>query len=370
MNMRIVVDVNHPAHVHYFKHFIWAMQKKGHDVLITASKKDISYSLLEQYSIPFVKLGSYGTTILSKILKIPLLDYRMYNAVKTFNPDLFLSFGSIRAAHVSKILRKPCIAFDDSEPSPLEQILYVPFTDVILTPLCFTKDFGDKHIKFNGYIELSYLHDKWFKPNPDILEIIGEKIGSKFILMRFVSWNAMHDIGKKGFDNRTKIEVVRNLEEIMPVYISCEGKLPAELEKNRIKISPEKIHDILSFAHLFFGDSQTMTTEAALLGTPAVRCNTFVGNNDMGNFKELESKYGLIFNYLDPKEAIHKAIELCNTPDLKQRWVSKRKNLIADKIDVTAFMVWFVENFPRSAYEMKPHPDVPHSSCSVLRKIK
>ena len=27
--MRIVVDINHPAHVHYFKNFIWEMQKKA-----------------------------------------------------------------------------------------------------------------------------------------------------------------------------------------------------------------------------------------------------------------------------------------------------------------------------------------------------
>jgi predicted glycosyltransferase len=40
-----------------------------------------------------------------------------------------------------------------------------------------------------------------------------------------------------------------------------------------------------------------MTTEAAVLGTPAIRCNSFVGKRDMGNFIELEKKYGLIFNF-------------------------------------------------------------------------
>ena len=364
--MRVVVDINHPAHVHYFKNFIWEMQKQGHSVLVTASEKDLSYKLLDCYNIPYVKLGCYGTQIASKAYNIPLLDYRMHNAVKKFKPDIFLGFGSIRASHVSKLLRKPCIAFDDSEPSPLEHLLYVPFTDVILTPLCFTKDFGAKHLRFNGYIELSYLHKNRFQPNPYVLEEIGEKPSSKFVLMRFVSWNAMHDVGKKGFDNMAKIEAVRQLEEIMPVYISSEGDLPPELESNRIKISPEKIHDILYYAHAFVGDSQTMTTEAALLGTPAVRCNTFVGKNDMGNFEELESKYGLIFNYSDPNTAICKAIELCNTPNLKQEWEKKREQILEDKIDVTAFMVWFIENYPESFTEMKEHPEVQYS-CAPLR---
>lgn len=364
--MRIVVDVNHPAHVHYFKNFIWEMKKKGYDILVTASEKDISYRLLDCYNIPYVKLGCYGTQISSKAFNIPLLDYRMYNAVKNFKPDIFLGFGSIRASHVSKLLHKPCIVFDDSEPSPLEHLLYVPFTDVILTPPCFKKDFGDKHLRFNGYIELSYLHKNRFIPNPDVLKEIGEKPGSKFALMRFVSWNAMHDVGKRGLDNTAKIEAVRRLEEIMPVYISSEGKFPTELESNRIEISPEKIHDILFYAHLFMGDSQTMTTEAALLGTPAVRCNTFVGKNDMGNFKELESEYGLIFNYTDSNIAIRKTVELCNTSDLKQEWGKKKEKILEDKIDVTAFMVWFIENYPRSFTEMREHPEVQYSCASIL----
>ena len=38
-------------------------------------------------------------------------------------------------------------------------------------------------------------------------------------------------------------------------------------------------------------DTQTIVTEAAVLGTPAIRYNSFAGENDMGNFVELEQKY-------------------------------------------------------------------------------
>jgi hypothetical protein len=30
--MKIVVDINHPAHVHFFKNFIWEMEERGHQV--------------------------------------------------------------------------------------------------------------------------------------------------------------------------------------------------------------------------------------------------------------------------------------------------------------------------------------------------
>ena len=38
-------------------------------------------------------------------------------------------------------------------------------------------------------------------------------------------------------------------------------------------------------------------------------------------------------------------------------WRKKRDRMLADKIDVTAFLVWFVENYPKSAIIMKANPD-------------
>ena len=355
--MKIVVDINHPAHVHYFKNFIWEMQKRGHEILITASEKDISYILLDKYGFSYTKIGNYGKSILQKMINIPILDLKMYLSVRRFQPDLFLGFGSIRAAHVSKLIGRPYIAFDDSEPSPFEHILYVPFADAILTPTSFRKNFGKKHLLYKGYIELCYLHPRYFSPDPLSLEIIGENPDSKFVLMRFVAWNAMHDVGKKGFDLASKIRLVKEISKEMNVYISAEGVLPEELEPYKLKIPPEKIHDILYYSQMLIGDSQTMTTEAALVGTPAIRCNSFVGEQDMGNFMELERDYGLIFNFNDPKLAIEKAITLLKTPYLKVNWAEKRKALLHDKIDVTSLMVWFIENYPQSFAESMKHPD-------------
>jgi predicted glycosyltransferase len=355
--MKIVVDINHPAHVHYFKNFIWEMQKRGHEILITASEKDISYTLLDNYGFSYVKIGNYGKSILQKMINIPVLDLKMYLAVRKFQSDLFLGFGSIRAAHVSKLMRKPYIAFDDSEPSPFEHLLYVPFADAILTPTSFKKNFGKRHYFYKGYIELCYLHPNYFSPDPSSLEILGENPDSHFVLMRFVAWNAMHDVGKKGFDLASKIHIVMEIAKQMNVYISSEGVLPKELEPYKIKIPPEKIHDIIYYSQMFIGDSQTMTTEAALLGTPAIRCNSFVGEQDMGNFIELERDYGLIFNYSDPKLVLDKALALLKEPRLKLNWAEKRKVLLKDKIDVTSLMVWVVEKYPQIFTELWDHPE-------------
>jgi predicted glycosyltransferase len=347
--MRIVVDINHPAHVHYFKHFINEMKNRGHEILITASEKEVSYRLLDLYGFEYVKLGSYGKSLAEKMVNIALLDIRMYLAVKKFKPDIFIGFGSIRAAHVAKVLNKPCIALDDTEHAKWEHLLYVPYTDVIITPTCFKKDFGIKQIRYEGFTELAYLHQNRYTPDPVVITDLGLTIGDPFIIVRFVSWDASHDIGHHGILNRH--DFIKNLEQFGRVFISSEETLPQEFQEYSLSISPEKIHDVLHFARLYIGEGATMATEAALLGTPSLLVSSLTGT--MGNFLELEKTYDLLYSFSDSGTALKKALDILSDPDSKKNWAKKRERLLEDKIDVTAFIVWFIENYPRSFHQMK-----------------
>ena len=173
-------------------------------LLITASEKEMAYHLLDLYGFPYVKIGNYGHSILRKLVNVPVLDLKMLRAVRAFRPDIFLGFGSIRAAHVAALLRKPYIALDDSEQAHLGQMLYVPFADAILTPKSFRKDLGKNHRRYDGYIELAYLHPRYFAPDPSVLKELGEEDGSPFVLLRFVAWQAVHDLAKSGFSEDDK----------------------------------------------------------------------------------------------------------------------------------------------------------------------
>ena len=51
--MKIFIDINHPAHVHYFKNFIKIVTNKGHKVMITARDRDVAIDLLTKYKITF-----------------------------------------------------------------------------------------------------------------------------------------------------------------------------------------------------------------------------------------------------------------------------------------------------------------------------
>ena len=146
----------------------------------------------------------------------------------------------------------------------------------------------------------------------------------KFIILRFVSWGATHDIGDKGFAN--KEGVVKILEQYGRIFVSSEAKLGHNLEKYKINISPEKIHHILYFAHLYIGESAPMATESAILGTPSI----FVSTSRRGYTDELERKYNLVYSFSNPKtmqmDALKKAVNLLENENTKRKWKKKRKH--------------------------------------------
>lgn len=355
--MRICIEMQHPSHVHHFKHMIWELQKNGHEVKICAVDKDISLQLLDKYQFDYDVIGSnIKKGLLTKLELLFEAEYKMLKIAKKFGPDLFLGRGSLVSAHVSTILNKPYIASCDSDCFMFSDLLTFPFTDAIYVPSLYQKNTNSKKIvRIDGYKELAYLHPSYFKPDSAVLDELGVSPNEKYIILRFVAWDAHHDIGHSGIQN--KIDFVRNLENYATVFISSETPLPEELKNYKLPIAPTKIHDALYYSSLLVCDSQTMTTESALLGTPAIRCNSFVGNNDMSNFVELENKYGLIFNFSDQEKALSKSIELIQKPDLKQEWIKKRDHLLHEKINMTAFMVWFIENYPESFTTIKENPD-------------
>lgn len=344
--MRILVDIGHPAHVHFFKHFVREMQKKGHAFLITAKDKEVSLRLLEAYGLKHVRVGSYRRGLALKLVDLLRIDWSTYKLARRFKPDLLISVGSANAAHVSWLLRKPHIAFDDTEHSREQYCLYAPFTKTVCTPSCFLRNLGTKQVRYAGYHELAYLHPNRYSPNPSVLGEIGLSPEDRFSIVRFVSWSASHDVGQHGVVDPGRLAM--ELEKYGRVLITSERRLPAELERYRIAVAPEKLHDLLFYATLYVGEGATVASESAALGTPAIYVNTL----SAGTLKEQEEKYGLIYCFSDPQtgqsQALSKAIELLQRADLKEEWREKRSRLLADKIDVTQFMVDLVEGYPES----------------------
>lgn len=352
--MKVLIDINHPAHVHLFKHFAWDMQAKGHKVFFTTRKKEVTIDLLSQYGFDYESFGNHYKSMWAKMWGFAKFDTLLLKRALQFKPDLFLTMGGMYASHVAWLLRKPHIALDDTEHAKEHHMMYVPFTDVCLNPVCFHKDFGTKkQIFYKGWHELAYLHPNRFKPNSDVYQFLGIEPSQPFVILRFVSWDASHDLAQKGLTMEAKIQLVKEISKRCKVFISSEKSLPEELKEYQIKIPPHRMHDVLAFAKLFIGEGSTMASECACLGTPAIYINSL----EVGYCTEQEH-YGLVYNYRQPQGVIEKAIELLDTPNLKEQMVANRQKMLSEKIDVSAFIVWFVENYPQSFQLCKETPSV------------
>ena len=341
--MKIAIDIGHPGHVHFFKNFIWEMEKRGHNIKVTSREKEISNYLLNCYKIKYNDLGKNKKGLFNKLIAIPLFDFKLLKSVKKINPDIFLSIASLYAAHAGKFLGKKVITFTDTEHARIANFLTFPFSDVICTPSCFLRNLGSKQLRYKGYHELAYLHPNWFKPNPKVLKEIDLKKGDKFSVVRFISWGAAHDVGQKKSTKEEKIEIIRELEKYGKVFVTFEGSLPKELEKYKLKLAPEKIHDLLYYSQMYLGEGGTMSTEAAILGVPSININPLA--KYCGNHLDLTKNYKLqmFFDFI-PK-AQEKAVELLEDKKTKKIWKKRRYKLLNDKIDVTKWMVNFVEDY-------------------------
>jgi predicted glycosyltransferase len=349
--MRILIDIGHPAHVHLFKNFVMEMRKKGHKVLLTCIDREFILYLLNLYNFDYYNFGKHYKSISGKVLGLVKNEFKMLIISLKFRPDLFLCHGSAKAAFTSLLLNKPHIAFEDT--FNMEQVrLYLPFTDVILTGDYPHTSLGKKEIKYPGYHELAYLHPNVFTPDESVLEILGMKKGEKYAIVRFVAWEASHDIGHSGISYENKVKLVQTLSQHLRVFISSEKELPEELKKYQINIPPEQMHNALAFAHLFIGESGTMASESAVLGTPAI----FINNQHFGCIDD-QANYGLLFIYSESENdqisAIKKAEEIAIKKNVKEDYLAKKEKMLADKIDVSAFLIWFIENYPESVKEVK-----------------
>ena len=356
--MKLFFDIGTPAHFHFFKNAISELKQKGHSIKIAARDYQSVIYLLDKYDIEHDKVRKMRSGILKKAIDLPSADYHLLKAAKDFHPDILVSLGSVYLAHVSRMIGKPHISFEDTEVSIEQNMIYMPFTEVIFTPQKYRSKINPKkHIRIKSYKELAYLHPNRYRPDPTILDTMGISRDEKYVLLRFNAFDASHDVNIKGFSIEDKKKLLAGLTKHAKVFISSENPLPPEFKRHALSLPPEKMHDALYYASLFVGDAQTTITESACLGTPAIRSNKWVGPNDMSNFIELEQDYKLIYNIKTPIKAIEKAVELIQRPELSQEWQRKREKLLSEKIDLTAFLVWFIENYPESKATMKGNPE-------------
>jgi len=342
--MNVLISISHPAWAHQFHHVIDLLKERGHKVKVLVIKKDKNWEILDEYKIPYKVIGS--STGKGKFQKCIILIYstlrHLIEALK-FKPDVLIGRPSPMMAITSFLIHRKNIVYCDTERSVESLFFSKLFSYKILTPMYYRLDLGSKQIRVETFKELFYLHPKYFKPNPKDLELVGLKPKEKFTFVRFVAWNASHDLGHRGMCNTDKMKIIKHLEKYGRVLLSAEGELPKQFDKYIIKVPHTKLHSIMSYAQLFVGDGLTMAFECNMMGVHSI----FTSELTSGAGDEMENVYHLLYTVSDRENMVRKSIqkidELIRDKDLVKKGKEKQKKLLKEKIEINQWLVNYLE---------------------------
>jgi hypothetical protein len=344
-----------------FKYLIKNLQDKGHTIKISINTKDILEELVRADGIDYeniLPLRRKRNSKLAALLTLIKKDFKIFSLQMKGRYELMAGTESA-LAHIGWLFRKPVLIFDEDDVAivPETSLISFPFATKIVSPfVCNLGKWTKKKIGYNGYQKTAYLHPDYFIPDEKIIRKDVAR-GQKYFLIRISGLTAYHDTGIKGFT----IEIIRKIIGIIQPYgkvlLSTERQLPDDLQPLICNTEVNKIHHYLYFAEFIIADSQSMCVEAAILGTPSIRFSDFAGKISV--LEELEHNYDLTYGIpvSEVDKLYTKINELLRISDLRQTWQKKRKKMLEDKIDVTSFWTWLIDQYPNSISLLNSNPE-------------
>ena len=335
--MRVLFDITHPAHVHFFRNAICQLQSEGDTVLITSRAKDITLQLLDQFGFEHECLSVAKRGVIGLGLELTERGLKLVREVHRFKPDVAAAIAGTFLVYGCLPHRIPTVVFYDTEHARVSNAITYPLATAVATPEAYEGDIGKKHLRYAGFHELAYTHPRVFTPDASVLAEEGLQVGDPFSIVRLVNWQASHDIGDSGVQNLH--EVVATLSRYGRVLLSSESPLPDDLKPLQMRGSYKNMLHLQAFARLLYGESATMASECAMLGVPAI----FVSSSKRGYINMLQDKYDMVYSFNAPEnrqgQSLAQAVALLENPQTPALWQHKREELLAELIDVTQFIV-------------------------------
>lgn len=341
--MKILININHPAHVHYYRNFIKLMEAKGDQFCVINRDNKMINQLLDYYGIEHTirnKRPEKKGTIPSLMNLLRMILWCVRKSF-SFHPDMYMGFASSACAITSFLFRKPSILIDDTEHNSMTHKLYMPVCTKVLTPFYFKKDLGnkDKQIRFNAYVEQLYLHSAYYKNDEGVLKELNVK-PREYVIVRYVAYDAHHDLKVRPIPEEVKKTIVKEISKQYKVFVSLEKSVKDPFYDDYVlKISPEKMHDLEANAKFMVAEGATMASEAFLLGVPYLYLNPLmVGYIDY----QCTNYPNRCFKTTDVDEALKIVNQLM---DIKIDSEAERRKVEEQTINPTEYLVKFVEDY-------------------------
>ena len=303
--------------------------------------KDVMLELADAMGIEYTRLSVASSGLIGNGIEMAANLVRCIGHTLSEEIDVWVTkYGAGNCA--ARLCSRKTLSFndDDADIVPLIAATSYKAAHAVLVPSVTRMGrYERKARRYNGSHELFYLHPNRFKPDRSVYELLGIPLSQRFAIVRLSALKAHHDIGIRGISAQIVKELIETCGNEIRVFISSEAPVAAEFEAYRLPIPARRNLDALYYAEFLVADSQTMSAEAATIGTTSFRISDFVGK--LSSLDELE-RYGLSFGFRpdDYKLAIKEIAAAVRDSDFK---AGCRKNLVAfldNKIDPVP---WFAE---------------------------
>ncbi|MCP3988713.1 MAG: DUF354 domain-containing protein [Actinomycetia bacterium] len=338
--MRVLFDIVHPAHVHFFRAMIGEMEDAGGECLVVSRDKDVTIDLLDRFEIRHHPVGvAASASHIDQGRELAVRVSTIARKIADFRPDFVCTrnpSGVLAAKAFPSVLS--LFDTDDGAAAGLHYRLGA-LADVITMPRGLAATRAARTRKYPSYKALAYLHPDRFTPDPGLRDELGVGTEPLFVV-RLVAMKASHDHGESGFDPATRTGLVDTLSTRGRLFISSEDELPEELEQYRLPVGPDRLHDVLAAADLYVGDSQTVAAEAGLLGTATVHVSSW--SRRLAYLVELEDRYELIRSFKpDDPQILPTVDHLTAEPSATGGVLAeRRKRMLSERVDLTG---WYVD---------------------------
>lgn len=299
------------SHVHFFRNPIKILEKQGNEIFVTCRKRDCTTNILDSYGIPYKIVGSHYRNILGKAYGLLERDIKLMREFSIIRPEMVVSLDSPYSIQAANFTGCKSVAFIDTA-YKLQNFLISRFAYFISIPKFLRNNF-DKNIKiFGDYKELSYLTNRYFKPDKSVLKEFGVK-KNEYIVLRLTDSDAFHDIGKKRMDVKKLLSDIKRGQELLI------------FDGNKFS---KDIHSLLYYAGLYIGNGATMAAEAGILGTPSI----FLSQLQPPALLSLQ-KDGLVRLTKDLKNSLELVDQFAQNR-VKTAWRRKSRKLLRNSPDV------------------------------------
>lgn len=274
--MNVLVDIGHPAHVHFFRHAVRELIARGHDVRLATRDLPVALTLLRAYDLPYRVVGARRRGVFGLALELACHSAGLLAMTRTWRPDVATAIGGTLLVAAARLRRCQVVVWDDTDTAVMENRITRPLAHRIMTPDVYPEDIGPRQARYHGLHELAYLHPRRFKPNPAILVRYGLSPDTPYAVVRLGSFEAGHDIAIRRHSPEALGGVIKALAKRGQVLLVPEGMIPEALASYVVQPRPEDFHDLLAFADFCLTEGATTASEACILGTPTLYVNPII----------------------------------------------------------------------------------------------